>query len=396
MSTQFPDLFAALAAPFEPHEVKTREQAGRKFHYITARVAMNRLDNVLGPEGWWDRYPAAGENSVLCRLTIRLPDGSTLTKCDAGGYAGMADSGDDDKSGYSDAFKRAVVKFGVGRYLYRDGVPAFAQEAHGEVPNARPPLSNEPARQEQRAESRPPQNGSHGGGGGHGVPRSGRALFAWVKETEQKHEVKMLSYLNEWAKRQDFGDRMVDWTPEQVTLAHAEGMRKLATVGKTEGELPSVRGRDDIAPGQFPDNRTGHGRGQYDSPGNVAAYQEFLRRFVEERNQRWLDSWSDEFGQLADGVKELLRTHQLTNHLLKFGLREKLLADVGVTHDPETGKPEPAVSTPNAEKYVSILMSRHRDTFFAECDRYVQVEAEKAEAEWNAKHGKATETPARG
>jgi putative DNA primase/helicase len=46
-----------------------------------------------------------------------------VTKCDAGGYAGMADSGDDDKSGYSDAFKRAAVKFGVARYLYRDGVP---------------------------------------------------------------------------------------------------------------------------------------------------------------------------------------------------------------------------------------------------------------------------------
>ena len=37
----------------------------------------------------------------------------------------MSDSGDDDKSGYSDAFKRAAVKFGVGRYLYRDGVPSF-------------------------------------------------------------------------------------------------------------------------------------------------------------------------------------------------------------------------------------------------------------------------------
>src|SRR3954470_9307641 len=125
--TQHPDLFAALAAPFEPHEVKVRSTAGRQLHYITARTVMNRLDNVLGPENWWDEY-SPNENSVLCRLTIRLPDGSTLTKSDAGGYAGMADSGDDDKSGYSDAFKRAAVKFGVARYLYRDGVPTFVQE----------------------------------------------------------------------------------------------------------------------------------------------------------------------------------------------------------------------------------------------------------------------------
>ena len=125
--TQHQDLFAALAAPFEHDEVKVRSHSGRQLHYITARTVMNRLDSVLGPENWWDEY-APSENSVLCRLTIRLPDGSTLTKADAGGYAGMADQGDDDKSGFSDAFKRAAVKFGVARYLYRDGVPTFVQE----------------------------------------------------------------------------------------------------------------------------------------------------------------------------------------------------------------------------------------------------------------------------
>jgi len=52
--TQHPDLFAALAAPFESHEVKLRSQTGRQLTYITARTAMNRLDNVLGPENWWD------------------------------------------------------------------------------------------------------------------------------------------------------------------------------------------------------------------------------------------------------------------------------------------------------------------------------------------------------
>ena len=125
--TQHPDLFAALAAPFDPSEVKVRSQSGRQLHYITARTAMNRLDNVLGPENWWDEY-VPSENSVLCRLSIRLPDGSTLTKADAGGYAGMADQGDDDKSGFSDAFKRAAVKFGVARYLYKDGVPGFVRD----------------------------------------------------------------------------------------------------------------------------------------------------------------------------------------------------------------------------------------------------------------------------
>src|SRR5262245_28310598 len=126
--TQHPDLFAALAAPFDPDEVRVRSQAARQLHYVTARTVMNRLDDVLGPENWWDDFVPL-EHSVMCRLTIRLPDGSILTKSDAGGYAGMADPGDDDKSGFADAFKRAAVKFGVGRYLYRDGIPRFAREA---------------------------------------------------------------------------------------------------------------------------------------------------------------------------------------------------------------------------------------------------------------------------
>jgi len=54
--TQHPDLFAALAAPFESSEVKVRSQSGRQLHYITARTAMNRLDSVLGPENWYDEY----------------------------------------------------------------------------------------------------------------------------------------------------------------------------------------------------------------------------------------------------------------------------------------------------------------------------------------------------
>src|SRR3954454_2801208 len=143
--TQHRELFAALAAPFDSHGLKVRSQQGRQLTYITARTVMNRLDNVLGPENWWDEY-VPSENSVLCRLTIRLPDGSTLTKCDAGGYAGMADSGDDDKSGYSDAFKRTAVKFGVARYLYRDGVPTFVQERVGTPEPAAPPTpAPEPA-----------------------------------------------------------------------------------------------------------------------------------------------------------------------------------------------------------------------------------------------------------
>lgn len=220
--TKYVDLFASLAAPFDKNEVKTRAQAGRQLSYITARTAMNRLDSVLGGENWWDEY-FSQENSVLCRLTIRFPDGSTVTKCDAGGYAGMADQGDDDKSGYSDAFKRAAVKFGVGRYLYRDGVPDYGQEpteAAVVQPQRQEARSPAPRRDDAPEARQEPQGEAR-------VPKTGKALFAWTKEQEQRYDIQLLKYLNGWAKLQDYPGRMVDWDWEQVGRAYAEGCRKI-------------------------------------------------------------------------------------------------------------------------------------------------------------------------
>ena len=246
--TQFPELFAALGASFEAQEVRVRSQAGRQLSYITARTAMNRLDSVLGPENWWDEY-LPGENSVICRLTVRLPDGSTLTKSDAGGYAGMADQGDDDKSGFSDAFKRAAVKFGVGRYLYRDGVPTFLMERDpvtaappAPAPDA-PPASRSvapnPAPNHQAPDVPAPEPAAPPtarGSQGNSAPRTGRALFAWTKDQEQRHQVGLLKYLNGWAKLQDYPGRMVDWDNEQVSHAYGEACRKLKAFADAPAE----------------------------------------------------------------------------------------------------------------------------------------------------------------
>ncbi len=229
--TKHPDLFAALAAPFENHEVKLRTvPGGRQLHYITARTAMNRLDSVLGPENWWDEYSPL-PHSVVCKLSIRLPDGSVVTKSDAGGYAGMADQGDDDKSGFSDAFKRAAAKFGVARYLYRDGVPAFVQE-RTEIAEPQPAAaasSGSNGSNHAPAPSAPAR-------GRDQAPRTGKALFAWTKDQEQRHQVGLLRYLNNWGKLQEFPSRMIDWDNEQVALAYGEAIRKIQAIqpGKDE------------------------------------------------------------------------------------------------------------------------------------------------------------------
>ena len=233
--TQHRDLFAALAAPIDPSQIKHRSQHGNQLPYITARTAMNRLDNVLGPENWWDRF-VPGEKSVLCELTIRLPDGSTLTKSDAGGYAGMADSGDDDKSGYSDAFKRAAVKFGVARYLYGDGVPDFAQGDHqqDQQPTSPPPPRRPEGRDQQRGQwgnkprSEPAQNGRRSDAGGSSSPRTGKALWAWICEQEERGARGLKAHLADFAQQAGWPDRCFRWDGRQVAEAHAEARRYLS------------------------------------------------------------------------------------------------------------------------------------------------------------------------
>lgn len=68
------------------------------------------------------------------------------------------------------------------------------------------------------------------------APTSGRAMFAWVKDQEQRHGVELLKYVNGWAKLQELPGRMVDWTNEQVALAHTEAVRKLQTIGSNRGD----------------------------------------------------------------------------------------------------------------------------------------------------------------
>lgn len=62
------------------------------------------------------------------------------------------------------------------------------------------------------------------------APRSGKALFAWTKEQEQRYEIGLLKYLNGWAKLQEFPGRMVDWDAAQVSQAHAEATRKILSI----------------------------------------------------------------------------------------------------------------------------------------------------------------------
>jgi hypothetical protein len=116
-------LTQALAAPFDPRAVKFKPAvvSGNRalaLAYIDARVIQDRLDDVLGVTGWQDEYECLPDGSVVCKLRLRLGD-EWITKMDVGGQSEQPDEGDRRKAAFSDALKRAAVKFGVGRYLYR-------------------------------------------------------------------------------------------------------------------------------------------------------------------------------------------------------------------------------------------------------------------------------------
>jgi hypothetical protein len=117
------EVLAALAAPFDRAEVKFRPGAvsGNRalaLPYIDARAVQDRLDTVVGAANWTDAYEFLPDGSALCRLQLRI-GAEWIAKADVGGPSEQPDEGDRHKAAVSDALKRAAVKWGVGRYLYR-------------------------------------------------------------------------------------------------------------------------------------------------------------------------------------------------------------------------------------------------------------------------------------
>lgn len=124
--------FAALSAPFPPDRVSWRvgpttkdKSKGMALAYIDARDVMWRLDTVCGPGGWQCRYPHVGTKTV-CAIGIKAGDEWVWKEDGAGDTDNEAEKG-----ALSDAFKRAAVRFGIGRYLYDVDSPWVAIEQRG-------------------------------------------------------------------------------------------------------------------------------------------------------------------------------------------------------------------------------------------------------------------------
>lgn len=112
--TQFPvdslrDAAPLLRRPFTAEAIRFKIQTAWSdgamvVAHIDARLVTERL-NLVVPHLWSDDYESIGNQLLLCRLTV---DG--VTRRDVGQGTG--------KALWSDAFKRAGVKFGVGVSVY--------------------------------------------------------------------------------------------------------------------------------------------------------------------------------------------------------------------------------------------------------------------------------------
>ncbi|MGF1579142.1 MAG: Rad52/Rad22 family DNA repair protein [Gemmataceae bacterium] len=136
----------ALAEPFEEmelhHKPQTLSKDGNRalaITYVDARVIQDRLDQVLGVENWQDSYKVLEDGTVVCRLRLKLGD-AWVTKVDVGSPSVQGDEGDRRKAAFSDALKRAAVKFGVGRYLYRLPIQWVPYDSQKKVLREKPKL----------------------------------------------------------------------------------------------------------------------------------------------------------------------------------------------------------------------------------------------------------------
>jgi hypothetical protein len=158
------DLGPLLAAPFDPEEVKWKAQvvSGNRalaVAYVDARAVQDRLDEVLGVVGWQDAYELQPDGAVACTLSIRC-GADWVSKTDVGAPSEQPDEGDRKKAAYSDALKRAAVKFGVGRYLYRLGAVWVDYDPQKKRIVSPPDLPAEALPQAQRPRKEPPKDGA--------------------------------------------------------------------------------------------------------------------------------------------------------------------------------------------------------------------------------------------
>ena len=127
------ELMEKLGKPFPADKIEWRlqktikdKQCGLAVPYVDARLISDRLNEVVGIWGWqnsynkWHSLKNGSLESQTCSISIYCEERKDwVSKSDGAENTDIEPV----KGGLSDAFKRAAVKWNIGRYLYEmDGV----------------------------------------------------------------------------------------------------------------------------------------------------------------------------------------------------------------------------------------------------------------------------------
>lgn len=237
----------SLSAPFDPREIKFKPQMVKNnralaIAYVDVRLIEDRLDDVLGVENWQDDYEILQDGSVMCRLRIKFGN-EWVTKMDVGSPSEQPDVGDRLKAAFSDALKRAAVKFGIARYLYRlpaqwvdydpakkqitqlPQLPAFAlprPRAEAAPRVAETPRKTEPQPQvEKKPEQKPVEAALQ-----PALPASGQELHRRLRDYDAKLAAQklcplgsLLAHVTQSGVKAGYSANMAEWTGPAIPFA---------------------------------------------------------------------------------------------------------------------------------------------------------------------------------
>lgn len=234
------EFFRRLNAPFGKDDLYSVSKGGRNLTYVKAPVLMNRLDDVCGPAGWDVEYRPT-ERGYTCRVGILVPTGADGTavwhyKEDGGGFEGMtkkvggdnvADEDNDEKSAYTNAFRRACYAWGLSRDLWRCGIPAYLnrEAVYHDVPAPAPapaPRAAAPAANSQSRYNQAPAPAKPQGQGNYDnfkpPTKQGKAAYAFLKGLETHFGSGVVKIADEIAKQNGLPYKAFEWDEQSLEV----------------------------------------------------------------------------------------------------------------------------------------------------------------------------------
>jgi hypothetical protein len=91
----------------------TKTGAAMCVPYIDSRMVTDRLNSVLGIDGWSNQLIETSESGLICEISVII-EGKEVTKSNIGTFSEY----EKEKGQASDALKRAASNLGIGTYLY--------------------------------------------------------------------------------------------------------------------------------------------------------------------------------------------------------------------------------------------------------------------------------------